>query len=90
VVTLVSICHFEIESTDFFYVFAMQITQNIGRGTSIVLEALFGDFSPGLINRRPRATDDEKVVNVLPRTLLPCSVIHNPSTNMVSSFDQQF
>jgi hypothetical protein len=62
-----------------------QISHSIGRGTSIVLEALFGESSPALVHRRHTSlNDDAKVHNVMPRTLLPCSVIHNPATNTVS------
>jgi hypothetical protein len=65
-----------------FYAVTLQISSSIGRGTTIVLEALFGDLSPlGL--RRPNTSDAEHVRHIVPRTLLPCSVIHNPSTNMV-------
>lgn len=48
-----------------------------------MLEALFGDLSP-LGQRRPNTSDAEHVRHIVPRTLLPCSVIHNSSTNMAS------
>ena len=60
-----------------------KFSSSIGRGTTIVLEALFGDLSP-LGQRRPNTSDAEHVRHIVPRTLLPCSVIHNPSTNMAS------
>jgi hypothetical protein len=49
-----------------------------------VMEALFGD-SKLPIGRRRSTTDDAKG-SILPRVLLPWTVIHSPSTSMVGTF----
>ena len=46
------------------------------------MEALFGDTSPSFVNRRPQNDDNRSAMAVFPRTLLPWSVIHRPSSGM--------
>jgi len=46
------------------------------------MEALFGEASPPFVNRRPQNDDNRSAMAVFPRTLLPWSVIHRPSSGM--------
>ena len=56
------------------------ISTNLVRGTSNVMEALFGDTKPPFMNRRAPVSDDLAASMVLSRNLLPWSVIYSPST----------
>lgn len=60
----------------------LKISSNIARSTNNVMEALFGDTK---FNRRSTSHETE-VSSIMPRTLLPWSVIFSPAINMVSHF----
>lgn len=65
-----------------------KLSSGLVRGTSNVMEALFGDAKAPFVSRRGRSTtmgtyEDEIASYVVPRTLLPWSVIFSPSTKMV-------
>lgn len=47
------------------------------------MEVLFGGSKPPFIGRRNRGQGNEAAHSVLPRTLLPWSVIYSEATNMV-------
>jgi hypothetical protein len=60
-----------------------QITHSLARGTANVIGNLFGDTKPSFGGRR-RSGETDNVDAVVPRTLLPWSVIPNSATNTVS------
>ena len=59
-----------------------QISTNIARGTNHLMEFLVGDGKPPFANRRGRSNDRDIASLVVPRSLLPWSVIFSPPTRM--------
>jgi hypothetical protein len=57
------------------------LTNNIARGTSNVMEMLFGNTRTGIARKPISFEMDSLTASVLPRTLLPSSVIFSEATN---------
>jgi len=58
-----------------------QLSQNISRGTNVMIETLFGDPNP--LSRRSRATSNDVYTSVRARSKLPWAVIYSEHSGKV-------